>query len=110
MFGSDNPLTALAPNLKGIDPDDSFSSVPYEKGFNFLYYIQKIVGGSLIFEPYMKAHVKNFIGKSITTQDWKDFLYSYMETNHGPEMKAKLDSIDWNSWLYAPGMVWLCCY
>ncbi|CAJ0763134.1 4704_t:CDS:10 [Entrophospora sp. SA101] len=104
LFGSDNPLTALAPNLKGIDPDDCFSSVPYEKGYNFLYYIQKVVGGSLIFEPYMKAHVKNFIGKSITTQDWKDFLYSYMETNYGPEMKAKLDSIDWNSWLYAPGM------
>jgi len=103
-FGSDHQYTVLVPTLKGVDPDDCFSEVPYEKGFNFLYYIQKIVGGPSIFEPYMRAHVENFTGKSITTQDWRDFLYSYMETNHGPELKTKLDSIDWNSWLYAPGM------
>ena len=26
-------FTKLVPDLPGIDPDDSFSSVPYEKGF-----------------------------------------------------------------------------
>jgi hypothetical protein len=35
--GRCSPLTALRPRLDGIDPDDSFSSVPYEKGFNFLW-------------------------------------------------------------------------
>ena len=42
-FGADNPLTALVPNLDGVDPDDSFSSVPYEKGSNFLYYLEQLV-------------------------------------------------------------------
>ena len=45
VFGSDNPLTALVPDLKGIDPDDSFSHVPYEKGFALLYYLESLVGG-----------------------------------------------------------------
>lgn len=30
-FGAQNPLTNLCPDLTGIDPDDAFSSVPYEK-------------------------------------------------------------------------------
>lgn len=46
MFGADNPLTHLQPVLQGIDPDDSFSSVPYEKGAAFLYYIESLVGGA----------------------------------------------------------------
>lgn len=31
LFGEDNPLTALQPVLKDVDPDDCFSSVPYGK-------------------------------------------------------------------------------
>jgi hypothetical protein len=31
VFGSSSPLTALCPVLKGIDPDDAFSSIPYGK-------------------------------------------------------------------------------
>ncbi|PKK57376.1 leukotriene a-4 hydrolase, partial [Rhizophagus irregularis] len=65
LFGEDNPLTALQPALKGIDPGDAYSRVPYEKGFNFLYHIQQIVGGPEFFEPYMKAHIEEFAGKSI---------------------------------------------
>ncbi|CAG8521677.1 7152_t:CDS:10 [Ambispora leptoticha] len=103
-FGADNPLTALAPKLDGVDPDDSFSSVPYEKGFNFLYYIEKIVGGPQVFEPYMKAYVKQFMGRSITTDDWKDYLFKYMEENHGPEKKEALLKIDWDRWINAPGL------
>ncbi|CAG8711626.1 777_t:CDS:2, partial [Racocetra fulgida] len=108
LFGSDNVLTALTPKLKDVDPDDSFSSVPYEKGFNFLYHIQKVIGGPEYFEPYMKAHVQEFAGKSITTDDWRKFLYSFVEKNF-PEKKAALDSIKWDDWLHAPGMVLDLC-
>ena len=37
-------FTKLVPDLAGVDPDDSFSSVPYEKGFQLLHHIQTIVG------------------------------------------------------------------
>ena len=45
-FGSDNPLTALVPVLKDVDPDDAFSTVPYEKGFALLYYLESLLGGA----------------------------------------------------------------
>ncbi|OZJ03446.1 hypothetical protein BZG36_03179 [Bifiguratus adelaidae] len=104
LFGNDSPATHLNTNLDGIDPDDYFSTVPYEKGFNLLYHIEKVVGGAEVFEPYMRAHVQNFAGTSITTDDWKAFLYQYMEQNHGQEKIDALNTIDWETWLRAPGM------
>jgi aminopeptidase N len=104
LFGHDSPATLLTPDLSNIDPDDYFSTVPYEKGFNLLYYIEQVVGGPTIFEPYMAAHIRRFAHHSITTSDWKSYLYEYMKTKHGDEVVKKLDTIDWNKWLSSPGL------
>ena len=42
-FGADHEFTKMVPSLNGQDPDDAFSSVPYEKCFVFLYYLEKLV-------------------------------------------------------------------
>ncbi|KAI9598489.1 peptidase family M1-domain-containing protein [Syncephalis fuscata] len=104
LFGVTSPLTALTPNLTGIDPDDAFSRVPYEKGFNLLYYLEQLLGGPEVFEPYMKAHVQQFAGKSITTEEWKTFLYTFMEQRHGAEKIKTLETVNWHAWLKEPGM------
>ncbi|CAG8485221.1 8100_t:CDS:10 [Diversispora eburnea] len=89
----DNPnFTSLVQKLQGIDPDDCFSTVPY------------VIGGPEYFEPYMKAYVQEFAGKSITTDYWKRYLYSYVEKHYGIEKKALLDTIKWEDWLHSPGM------
>ncbi len=41
----DAALTNLVVKLDGIDPDDSFSSVPYEKGYTLLFYLEQLLGG-----------------------------------------------------------------
>ncbi len=42
-FGVSNNFSSLYPVLSpDISPDDSFSSVPYEKGFQFLAYIESL--------------------------------------------------------------------
>jgi leukotriene-A4 hydrolase len=61
---------------KGEDPDDAFSSIPYEKGANFLLHLECILGGLDIFLPYVKDYVETFIGKSITSEQWKEHLYA----------------------------------
>lgn len=105
LFGEHSLKTVLNPDLRdGADPDDFFSKVPYEKGFNFLYHIEKVVGGPAIFEPYMKAYVQNFASTSISTQDWKNFLFKYMEETHGQAMVDKLNTIDFDTWINKPGM------
>ena len=44
LFGTDNGFTNLVWPLSGEDPDDAFSRVPYEKGFNLLWRLEGIVG------------------------------------------------------------------
>lgn len=44
-FGVNNPLTNLVPSLQDVDPDEAFSSVPYEKGFALLYHLEELMGG-----------------------------------------------------------------
>ncbi|EDQ87991.1 uncharacterized protein MONBRDRAFT_33026 [Monosiga brevicollis MX1] len=100
VFGETNPLTALCPKIdEATDPDDAFSSVPYEKGSNLLYYIETLVGGPAQMDPFLKAYIKQFSHKSITTDDFKTFLYSFFA-----DKKEVLDNIDWESWFNTPGM------
>ena len=44
QFGADHEFTKLVVNLEGKEPGDAFSSVPYEKGFNFLFFLDRTVG------------------------------------------------------------------
>ncbi len=45
QFPDNSPKTQLVVDLKDTDPDDVFSSVPYEKGSCFLNYLERILGG-----------------------------------------------------------------
>jgi len=95
-FGATSPLTNLVPDLKGIDPDDAFSSVPYEKGFNFLFYLETIVGIPA-FEKFLKDYIQKFKFGSLTSFDFKDYFLSYFKD-------VDLSQVDWNAWFNTPGM------
>nr|CAD7194165.1 unnamed protein product [Timema douglasi] len=41
----DDPTTCLVPNLKGVHPDDAFSTCPYEKGHTILFHLETLLGG-----------------------------------------------------------------
>ena len=53
------------------------------------------MGGLDVFLPYVKDYVNTFIGKSITTEQWKSHLYGYFEKNGSDKVKA-LDSVNWD--------------
>jgi leukotriene-A4 hydrolase len=85
-------------------PNTAQKSEKQEKGFNLLYEIQAKVGGAEIFEPFMPAYFNNFRFKSVTTDEFKDFLYKWFTEKHGESIREKLDGVDWNGWLYGRGM------
>lgn len=101
LFGKDHEYTKLVYKLGTNDPDDAFSTIPYEKGFNLLYHIEQTVGGPEAFEPFMPHYFEKFRNRSLVTDDFISTLYDFF-TPRG--LGDKLDSIDWNTWLYAPGM------
>jgi len=88
----------------GEDPDDAYSEIPYEKGSNLILHIERTLGGLDVFLPYVKDYVKTFIGKNITTNQWKDHLYAFFARHGGPEKVKALDSIDWDAWFYGEGL------
>ncbi|KAI8616940.1 peptidase family M1-domain-containing protein [Chytriomyces sp. MP71] len=96
--------TRLVQDLKGVDPDDAFSSVPYEKGYHLLHHLETILGGIEVFDGYLKNHVETFSHRSITSFEFKDNLYAYFERVHGKEKVAALDTVDWDAWFYSHGM------
>jgi leukotriene-A4 hydrolase len=57
--------------------------------------IERTVGGLDIFLPYVKDYVNTFMGKSITTWQWKEHLYAYFKKHH-LEKVAALDGINWD--------------
>jgi len=42
-YGLNNSYSSLFPVLNGNTPDDSFSNVPYEKGFQFLVFLESLL-------------------------------------------------------------------
>ncbi|XP_007439538.1 leukotriene A-4 hydrolase [Python bivittatus] len=98
-LGSTNQVTNLIPSLKEVDPDVAYSSVPYEKGFALLLYLEQLLGGPDIFIGFLRAYIQQFAYKSIVTEDWKNFLYSYFK-----DKVDVLNKVDWNAWMHSPGM------
>ncbi|CAD7959779.1 unnamed protein product [Amoebophrya sp. A25] len=91
--------TRLVPILEGdIDPDDVFSAVPYEKGYNLLNTLEQTVGE----EKFLKILVKNYIAKfkfkTITSAEFKTFCMEECFPS------GELKSIDWDMWFFAYGM------
>lgn len=101
-FGESSPFTKLLIDVRGINPDDVFSSVPYEKGFTFLFYLEQKLGGPSVFDPFLKSYIDYFKYKSIVTDDFKNYLYLYFKNDSVKQ--HILDTVDWDSWLHKPGM------
>ncbi|KIW64892.1 leukotriene A-4 hydrolase/aminopeptidase [Phialophora macrospora] len=100
QFGEEHEFTKLVIDLKGKDPDDAFSSIPYEKGFNFLYYIEKLISQEE-FDKFIPHYFETWRGKSLDSYDFKATLLDFFKANDS--VSEKLASIDWDTWFYAPG-------
>lgn len=65
-------LTRLRTHLTGIDPDDAFSEVPYDKGCLFLLALEEHVGRAR-FEAFIHEYIATFRFGAITTEDFLAF-------------------------------------
>lgn len=89
--------TRLIPILGDADPDDYFSSIPYEKGFNLLYALEKRVG-TPEFEAFFKAYIQAFAYKTVTSDEFRAFFETHFEGNEA------IGDFDWDAWFHQPGM------
>jgi len=93
--GGQPELTKLRTKLDGIDPDEAFSVVPYEKGYLFLRTIESAVGREkfdVILKSWLQAH-------RFGSANTDDFI-AHMERT-APGVLARIDA---TAWLDRPGV------
>jgi leukotriene-A4 hydrolase len=106
-FGESKPFSSLRPDLLGRNPDDAFNRVPYEKGFNFLYYLQNIINSKSsidTFRKFIRSYVSNFKNSVVKYEDLKSFLENFIKVELPTYADEILSQIDWDTWVYAPGL------
>ena len=93
----DPQWTALVwPLQPGCDPDDAFSSVPYEKGFALLCYLESLVGEGP-FRAFAKKYIQQYKFGTITSGEFRDFFCGHFSD------RSELRRLDWELLLCRPG-------
>lgn len=87
-------FTKLRPDMTGIDPDDAFGRVPYEKGFLLLLQLEVLVGGKDRMTEWLRKYFADFARKSLNTDQMVEHF-----TRFFPDVK-----VDWNMWFYGTGL------
>lgn len=88
----------LAIDIRGRDPDDAFSDIPYEKGSLLLTEIEQKVGREA-FDAFLKSYFKKYQFKSLHTEE---FL-SYLESTLIKQFPKKLSLDRIKQWVYQSG-------
>jgi len=102
-FGATHEFTKLLPDLTGVDPDEAFSKIPYEKGSLFLFFLETKVGGKEAMQRWLNSYFKQFRTGSVTVEQMKAHFLSYFGNTEKVD-KSVLSAIDWDTWLNAPGL------
>jgi leukotriene A-4 hydrolase/aminopeptidase len=86
-------------DLKGRDPDDGFTGVPYEKGALFLRYLEEKFGREK-FDEFLRGYFKTYSFQSITTKEFVEYLKkNLIDKNPDVVTAEKIDE-----WIYKPGL------
>ena len=91
--------TWLKLDLKGRDPDDGLTDIPYEKGSHFLKLIENTVGRDR-FDRFLAKYFDEHAFKTMTTEA---FL-AYMDTTLFKDDSEAKASLNINAWVYGPGI------
>ena len=86
-------------DLKGRDPDDGFTDVPYEKGALFLLHLEQTFGRTR-FDSFLRSYFNHFAFQSITTEQ---FL-AYLKQNLLDKYPTKAPPVPVDEWINQPGL------
>ncbi len=94
-FNGQPELTKLRTELTGIDPDEAFSEIPYEKGYLFLRALEEAAGRER-FDAFVRKYVASFCFGSLDTEQFLDFART--------ELGDVVDAVGVDAWVYGPGI------
>jgi leukotriene-A4 hydrolase len=87
-FAARPELTRLRNDLQGVDPDEAYSAVPYEKGYLLLRRLEEVAGRAA-WDDFLRRYLSAFRFQSIDTQQFLDFLEANL-----PGLAARAGALD----------------
>ena len=90
---------SLVPAMLLKNPDDGFTAVPYQKGAQFLVYLEQAYGREA-FDVFLKQYFDHYAFQSVTTDDFLDYLQQHLAKVYPDRVSAS----QLEQWIYAPGM------
>lgn len=91
--------TALALYLKGRDPDEARTDIPYEKGYAFLTYLEQQFGRAEL-DRQLRAWFERFAFTSVDTLTFTDTVVDGLVATN-PDL---VSAVDLREWVYGVGM------
>jgi aminopeptidase N len=86
--------TQLKFPMQGVDPEDTFSRVPYYKGLFLLMLIEQAVGRTT-FDHFIHGYIQAHAFRSLTTEQFLEYL-----RRHLPQA---FERVAIEEWIYQPG-------
>ncbi len=80
-------------DLKGRDPDDGFTGIPYEKGALFLRHLEETVGREN-FDKFVRGYFDSHAFQSITTETFEDYLNKNL-IDKNLKILSRADALEW---------------
>lgn len=94
-LGSDSPMTCLRLDLAGMDPDESYSNIPYFKGLLFFRSLEREVGREA-FDVFLRRYIDDHTFQSIDSDEFLAYLESHLP--------AATTRVDARRWIFDPGL------
>ena len=94
-FRANPQWTVLRTHLAGVDPDEVFSQIPYEKGYLMLCAMESTVGRPA-FDKYLRKYIDTFRFQAITSEDFAAFTER--------ELPGVLAQVHGEEYLHQPGI------
>jgi leukotriene-A4 hydrolase len=94
-FRAHPQLTALRTHLSGVDPDEAFSQIPYEKGYLLLRALEDAVGRPA-FDGFLRRYLARYRFQALTTEEFVRFTEA--------ELPGALAKVDADAYLHQPGV------
>lgn len=89
----------LALDVRGRDPDEAFSGIPYDKGALMLLELEQAIGREA-FDTFLLEYFDTFAFESLHTEAFLEYLGTSLLAEHGETLDA--DRI--KAWIYEPGI------
>ncbi|CAD8054730.1 unnamed protein product [Paramecium sonneborni] len=94
-YGPTHTYTSLSPKIDQQNPDDCFSAIPYQKGCQYLRFLESLIGENL-FQQFIRLVVSQY---TLNSDQFKALLEKFLNENN----ISGID-IQWQSWIIDPGM------